>query len=231
MSTKSTYFHKVSQEVPKMTVTCSGIRRNPMEKILIARKVLRETISARGYFCEEVPETTYDVQSLYVDSKEKLEIRATHPETSKTLLVIFHIDFLSPVGRIGVGVVRDYEERLREEGISECILVVHEGLTPGAQAHVRKLERELTYIDMFRLDELQFNALCHVDVPKYTKLEGDEKKKILTKYRVSDLPQQLVGDKISRLLGLRAGDIVCIERTDFVCGVIILYRHIVDALQ
>jgi DNA-directed RNA polymerase subunit H (RpoH/RPB5) len=214
-----------------MLLSTSGIRRNPIEKLLVARKVLRQTIEARGYLCPEVEETLHDLEALYVLSKEKLEIEASHKETGKTLLVIFHIDFLSPVGRIGVGIIREYEEKLKASNITECILVVQAGLTPGAQTQIRKLEREKTYIDMFRLDELQFNALNHVDVPKYTKLNNEEKKELLKKYQVSDLPQQTLADKISRLLGLRVGDIVRIERTDFICGIIVWYRYIVDALQ
>lgn len=105
------------------------------------------------------------------------------------------------------------------------ILVIKEKLT---QNNI-KLNSSLNLpIQLFDINELQFNITKHILVPKH-ELIKDEKEvlDIIQKYNLKtkfQLPYILKTDPISKYLGLKNGDIVRIVRVSPTAGEYITYR-------
>lgn len=76
-------------------------------------------------------------------------------------------------------------------------------------------EQEGINIVMFSLDRLQFNILEHVYVPKHTILTDEETQEMMMRYNVAHtdmLPNISRYDPVAMAIGMRPGQVCCIER-------------------
>lgn len=204
---------------------------NDMFMLWRVRRTLTEVLHARGFDVSELrDETVEDVSATYTKTPELLTICVPHSVTKNLSVVFFHVNFGGAVHKVGVEPVRDYIKVLLSKNISEAIIVVQQGLTPVAQ---REIEASTLHVNIFRMAELVVNVLNHHLVPKHTRLTPEETAQLLAKYsvKVSQLPHMYTCDKISRLLGLRANDVVRIERPNFVAGMHVTYRHVVKKMK
>jgi DNA-directed RNA polymerase subunit H (RpoH/RPB5) len=91
-----------------------------------------------------------------------------------------------------------------------------------AEASARKARMEI-----FSIQELQYNPARHVLVPKHNKVPKPSEEGVLRTYAVANrfqLPLILQGDVMARYLGLQHGDIVRIERPSPTAGIAVVYR-------
>lgn len=98
-----------------------------------------------------------------------------------------------------------------ETGKNTFILILSESPSNKSAALFESLE-----IQIFYKHELLYNPLKHALVPKHRKLSASEAAAVLKEYRIDNprkMPLILKTDVIARWLGVRAGDIVEIQRT------------------
>ena len=105
------------------------------------------------------------------------------------------------------------------------ILVVMDKITQNNLKQLHELGIEL---QIFLLNELQFNITKHVLVPKHELIKDpEEKKRILETYSlksIHQLPIILRHDPMAKWLNLKSGDIVRITRPSQTSGVYVSYR-------
>ena len=76
-------------------------------------------------------------------------------------------------------------------------------------------EQEGIHIVIFSLDRLQFNILEHSYVPKHTILTDEETQAVMMRYNVAHtdmLPNISRYDPVAMAIGMRPGQVCCIER-------------------
>jgi DNA-directed RNA polymerase subunit H (RpoH/RPB5) len=86
-------------------------------------------------------------------------------------------------------------------------------------------------VDLFHINDLQFNVTNHVLVPKHELVTDEkEKDKIQSTYNVSNLtlfPVILSNDPVVKMIGGTSGDLVKVTRTSENAGTHVLYRYCV----
>lgn len=89
-------------------------------------------------------------------------------------------------------------------------------------------DKNKVFIIIFTMERLLFNILQHQYVPKHTILNEEEKKEIIKKYNivnVKQLPDISRFDPVAQAIGMRPGDICCIERPSKTSIISKYYRH------
>lgn len=126
--------------------------------------------------------------------------------------------------------LRDLYERPR------ILLITDESPSPSLMTTIQQRDKqhqtsvpatEHPILQLFTLDELQYNPTRHVLVPKHTWIPEAMIKSVLDKYQVKNkvhLPHILRTDKIAKWLGLRVGDVVEITRPNENSGIYHYYR-------
>jgi DNA-directed RNA polymerase I, II, and III subunit RPABC1 len=136
---------------------------------------------------------TRDMMTILV---EKME------DPADNLFVFFPDD-----PKVGVKPIRNYCNRMKDEGVTKAIIVVQEGITPFAKQAL---------VDITE----------HILVPTHQLLSGDEKAALLLRYKLkeSQLPRMQSSDPISRYYGLTRGQVVKIIRPSETAGRYVTYR-------
>ena len=76
-------------------------------------------------------------------------------------------------------------------------------------------DKNKVFIIIFTMERLLFNILQHQYVPKHTILTEDEKNEVIKKYNIvniKQLPDISRFDPVAQAIGMRPGDVCCIER-------------------
>lgn len=109
--------------------------------------------------------------------------------------------------------------------IDVIILVVYNKPTTAAHKSIADLKRD---IQIFTLNELQYNVTEHELVPRHVAIRSEtEIKDILRRYQLPDrykLPLIPSNDPVARYLALRPGQVVRISRPSPSCGLYDSYR-------
>lgn len=97
---------------------------------------------------------------------------------------------------------------MQEENISRAIIVVQTGMTPSAKQSLVDMAPKYT-LEVFREAELMINVTAHELVPEHVVMTTDEKKELLTRYKLKEhqLPRIQLSDPIARYYGLRRGQV------------------------
>jgi DNA-directed RNA polymerase subunit H (RpoH/RPB5) len=77
---------------------------------------------------------------------------------------------------------------------------------------------------------MTFEVNKHILVPKHSKLNDSEKKKLLEEHHIEikSLPKILKDDPAIEKLGVKAGDVIKIERKSITAGTAIYYRVVIE---
>jgi DNA-directed RNA polymerase subunit H (RpoH/RPB5) len=205
-----------------------------------------EMLMDRGYPEDELKDKYYqmDMDDLLELIKEgSLQIQVKHP-TEKRIAIVHFYNF-NVKGRGDAKLKKDdimhiiqHTKQIMEKGIDyDIILVTKEKLnsqilnrladinSPTNTDHIEKM----MYVETFIHDELKFNVSRHFLVPKHTKCDQSEIKKLMEKYNITvkDLPKISRDDPQARYLGLRQGEVCRIIRISPTAGEEPYYRLVV----
>ena len=128
---------------------------------------------------------------------------------------------------MGIKQMRGFAQHVQANNFKTGILVTQTALTPAAMKIIPVVHPSI--IETFLETDLLVNITHHELVPKHVLLSGEEKKKLLERYRLkeSQLPRIQVGDPVAKYLGLRRGNVVKIIRKSETAGRYASYRWVI----
>lgn len=125
---------------------------------------------------------------------------------------------------VGVNTMKSLCQHVLEKNFSTAIFVYQVSLSPGAVKSIPAVAPAT--IDTFQENDLVVNITHHVLVPKHIVLSKEEKKELLSRYKLkeSQLPRVQKEDPIARYFGLKRGQVVKIMRLSPTAGRYASYR-------
>jgi len=154
-------------------------------------------------------------------SRESLTmLKQMRDDPSVQMYVFFHKE-----AKVGVKDIREYTERMERDRVFRAILVVMKDLTPSGRKGLEVIQSHFR-LEWFLENELQVNITEHILVPKHEVLTSEEKRALLTRYKLkpSQLPRILWKDPVARYFGLQNGQVVKITRPSETAGRYVSYR-------
>jgi DNA-directed RNA polymerase I, II, and III subunit RPABC1 len=116
---------------------------------------------------------------------------------------------------VTINTVKNFIVMLNDREKTGGILVYPNTITPSAKKAVEVIDKT---IELFNVDELQYNLTHHVLVPKHQLATCEE----LGATKRSQLPVMLSSDPVCRYYSFKKGDIIRITRTSGV----VAYRYV-----
>lgn len=141
------------------------------------------------------------------------ELTHTYADENDSLV---HVYFAPPTAKDkqGVGIVNAFIDAATELGAEFGIIITNEGFTPDARKALDAITQPI--IQVFFDYQLYTNPTTHVLAPHHTRLSDDERRNILTKYKLQ--PRQIlvisIDDPIVRYYGWNIGDMIRVDRVN-----------------
>ncbi|XP_050385237.1 DNA-directed RNA polymerase V subunit 5C [Argentina anserina] len=192
----------------------------------MSRRTVLEMLSDRGYSVpeSELTRSLSEFQDAFGQNPdpERLSICASLRSNSKNKIVVIFCG----TEEIRKASARAIYANLMNKDISSLMLVLQTKINCFAR---KELETYPYKVETFHISELLVNVTKHVLHPKYEILTAQEKKNLLSKYKLEDkkLPLMLETDAFARYYGLEKGQVVKITYRGGAVGALRTYRCIV----
>lgn len=128
--------------------------------------------------------------------------------------------FTNPVVKFSIDRIKEYISILHNINMNHCIVIYVDSITPATKKLVN--DSIDVKIEVFRLEELQYNITKHKLVPKHQRLLPNRAKNFKKKYGLK-FATILVTDPISRFYNYSKGDVIKISRKSD-RGIYVTYR-------
>jgi len=154
---------------------------------------------------------------------EKHALPPNAPADAPAQIGTIWIEFSSEAS-IGIKQMRTFAQHISQHNFHTGILITQASITPAALKIVPVVLPSI--IETFQEQDLLVNITHHELVPKHVLLSGEEKRRLLERYRLkeSQLPRIQTGDPVAKYLGLRRGQVVKIIRKSETAGRYASYR-------
>lgn len=189
------------------------------------RKTIVEMLLDRGYLVSDedksMDKDTF--RSRYGSSPLRGQLTMLHQKEDDPSDQIFV--FWPEDGSVKIQTLRKYHEKMKDEGVFRCLLIIRENLSPVAKQTMSTLRSTYIFED-FMEKELLVNITHHKLVPKHEVLSDAAKTTLLTKYKLKEtqLPRMGEQDPITRYFGLSRGQVVKVIRPSETAGRYVTYR-------
>jgi DNA-directed RNA polymerase I, II, and III subunit RPABC1 len=212
-----------------MSLHTVGTLGEEASKLFRVRKTCYKMLAKRGYLVpeEDLELTTEEFAARFGEnpSRESLTILAVSREDASDKMFVFFPE----EENVGAGPIRIYCERMENENVKRAIIVVQVNLTSYAKRAIREMSTrspERFKLEYFRDNELLVDITEHRLVPEHVVLTAQEKKQLLTRYRLkpTQLPKIQVTDPVARYFGLAPKQVVKIIRSSETAGRYVTYR-------
>lgn len=157
---------------------------------LKANETLKKILLDRGYTLEE-------------ESKENFSLRG-YKDKNHIITFICTDDKLSIQG------IKEFISIMNKEKCLKCIIIYRDSVTSSAKKSLEIMEYN---IELFSINELQFNITEHRLVPLHERVSKEEKENLEQNYK-GKLPIILSSDPISRYYYFQRGEYIRITRKD-----------------
>ena len=167
-----------------------------MTQFQIAMNTCNDMLNDRGFVYTEMIEDQYKI----------------YEKDSHKLVVI-----ISQSDKLNIDYMKEYIKLLSDNDIKSCIIAYNNDITPSAKKVVENLFQYS--IELFTLNELQYNITKHRLYNKHEKLDKEQRSKFVEKYGTK-VPVILEKDPVARYFNFKKGNIIRVTRK----GDIIVYR-------
>jgi DNA-directed RNA polymerase I, II, and III subunit RPABC1 len=139
---------------------------------------------------------------------------------------LIHVEF-SPDPNVGIKQLKQFAQLLDEKKYFTGVFVTGANVTPSALKIIPSLLP--TVLEIFKEDDLLVNISKHELVPKHVLLSAEEKRYLLSRYRLKEtqLPRIRIDDPMAKYLGLRRAQVVKIIRKSETAGRYASYRWVI----
>ncbi|KAJ2235398.1 DNA-directed RNA polymerases II 24 kDa polypeptide (RNA polymerase II subunit 5) [Coemansia sp. RSA 485] len=126
---------------------------------------------------------------------------------------------------VGVQPIKEYCRRMIQESVNNSIIVYRKKITSSAIRDISGISGKFR-IEIFEESNLLVNITEHELVPQHKVLSDEQKKEILTRYRLKEtqLPRIMHDDPVARYYGMTRGQVVQIIRPSETAGRYVTYR-------
>ncbi|KAJ1719563.1 DNA-directed RNA polymerases II 24 kDa polypeptide (RNA polymerase II subunit 5) [Coemansia erecta] len=126
---------------------------------------------------------------------------------------------------VGIKPINEYSKRMVQESVANAIIVYRKKMTPAADKAISQLSGKYR-IEKFDESNLLVNITEHELVPQHRVLSEEQKREILTRYRLKEtqLPRITNDDPVARYYGMSRGQVVQIIRPSETAGRYVTYR-------
>jgi DNA-directed RNA polymerase I, II, and III subunit RPABC1 len=195
-----------------------------IEKLFRSRKTILEMISDRGYVISKdlIVENKDDFKKLFYS--KNLDFRVEQ-EGKVPIYIKWMLNFKIKPNMIKETIDNIREEHFSNNSTSKIILITK--AKPNTNISKIFKDKEFRGTELFWLNTVIFNITHHILVPKHTKMNEDEVKKLLGELFIHNkfhLPLMLKSDPITRYLDLSSGDVCRITRYSPTSGQYYSYR-------
>lgn len=159
-----------------------------MNQFQIAMNTCNDMLTDRGF-----------VESGVIDDQYKLYQK----DINKIIVIISQTD------KLNIDYMKEYIKLLSENEIKNCIIVYNNDITPSAKKVVENLFQ--FSIELFKINELQYNITKHRLYNKHESLNIKEKHDFIEKYGTK-IPVILETDPVCRYFNFKKGDIIRVTR-------------------
>lgn len=139
---------------------------------------------------------------------------------------LIHVEF-SPDPNVGIKQLKQFAQLLDEKKYFTGVFITGANVTPSALKIIPSLLP--TVLEIFKEDDLLVNISKHELVPKHVLLSAEEKRYLLSRYRLKEtqLPRIRIDDPMAKYLGLRRAQVVKIIRKSETAGRYASYRWVI----
>ena len=198
-----------------------------------AYRTVKEMVKDRGYFItqEEIELSLDDFKAKYCDSMGRPQRRMMSFQANPTEETIEKFPSMGSLwaefcdeASVGVKTMKAFVIHIQEKNYQTGIFVYQNNITPSAMKLVPSIPPAT--IETFPEASLVVNITHHELVPKHIRLNEEEKKELLKRYRLkeSQLPRIQKADPVALYLGLKRGEVVKIIRKSETSGRYASYR-------
>jgi len=188
-------------------------------------KTISSMLSKRGYMVsrEMRDMTPVDFTSRFGEfpTREGLTILVEKADDETNQLFVFFPED----EKVGVKPIKILTDRMKDESVSNAILVLRGDITPFAKQAVLEMSDSFR-IEHFKEAELLVDITEHTLVPEHRVLSQNEKQELLKRYRLKDtqLPRIQPNDPVARYYGMKRGQVAKIIRPSETAGRYVTYR-------
>ena len=194
-------------------------------------RTLYEMLHDRGYDNEDV---TFE-QFTYIEDVEEFAENFRDPNkelvfqnaNTRDVIVVTY----TTVDRYKKEELTSAIRVLQNHSANHLIIILRSGsLQTAIKKGIPKIEQQKSLkIEIFTIEELQYNVTHHMYVPKHKPLSNAEKDDLFRRYKISSsqLPLIKKEDPVARYYGAEPGTVIEITRRSETCGRYITYRIVV----
>jgi len=203
----------------------TGTLTTEASRLFRVYKTISSMLSKRGYMVSrEMREMTpMDFTQRFGEypSREGLTILVEKSDDETDQLFVFFPED----EKVGVKPIKILTDRMKDESVSNAILVLRGDITPFAKQAVLEMSDSFR-IEHFKEAELLVDITDHKLVPVHQVLSQNEKQELLKRYRLREtqLPRIQPNDPVSRYYGMKRGMVVKITRPSETAGRYVTYR-------
>lgn len=187
-----------------------------IDTLIRARQTIFELLKDRGY--DKIPDELMTKEEIYkLIEEEKLDVDKLKKrfqmiaEKSTERILIHWIS--SP--KLSSPECTSLMALMKELDIHNAIVIIEDSVTPHVKNTLRLAKRKGDIIEVFTLEELQFNVSKHYLVPKHMICSREEKRRVKKMYG-DNFPEIRPSDPQMRYLGARKGQLIKIIRPSIV---------------
>lgn len=186
-----------------------------ISRLYTSRNNLLIQLSERGIDTSKY--AGFSVSEISVLNEHKqLDMFLTAPETNEKVYVKYHDKKALKKEKIYEYVEDLFEVEQLLGKKDQLIIIIDSNVNDTIVNELKQIYNTQKYfITVFNIEELMFNILNHVLVPKHRILSEEEKQEFYKKYKIltdSQLPEISRFDPVSKVIGLRPGQVCEILR-------------------
>jgi len=211
-----------------LSVGCPSLRSGltpEASRMFRVYRTVSSMLAKRGYMVtremREMTPNSFTSKFGEYPTREALTILVEKEDDEMNQLFVFFPE----EEKVGVRPIKVFTDRMKEESVSNAILVLRVDITPYAKQAVQEMS-DAFRIEHFKEAELLVDITEHTLVPEHQVLNQNEKQELLRRYRLKEtqLPRIQPNDPVARYYGMIRGQVVKIIRPSETAGRYVTYR-------
>lgn len=186
-----------------------------ISRLYTSRNNLLIQLSERGFDTSKYAGFSISEISVLNEHKQ-LDMLLTDPETNEKVYVKYHDKKALKKEKIYEYVEDLFEVEQVLGKKDQLIILMDSNVNDTIINEVKQIyDSQKYFITVFKIEDLMFNILNHVLVPKHRILSNEEKENLYKKYKISSdsqLPEISRFDPVAKVIGLRPGQVCEILR-------------------